>query len=67
MENANWQVELSCDYVEVSGRNVDTALKLRAKAIKKSYAKRGVALPESDAEQPFVRLSGLVGTHGSKF
>jgi hypothetical protein len=42
MENANWQVELSCDYVEVSGRNVDTALKLRAKAIKEGLTQKEV-------------------------
>jgi hypothetical protein len=40
MEKANWQIEISCDYVEVSGRNVDTALKLQAKAIKKGLTQK---------------------------
>lgn len=40
MEEANWQIESSCNYVVVAARKADTALKLKAKAIKKGLTQK---------------------------
>jgi hypothetical protein len=40
MERANWSIELSFGYVEISGRNVDKALKLKAKSIREGLTQR---------------------------
>lgn len=53
MEEANDDVELSCEYVEMPGRKIDAALKLKAKAIKK-----GLERPEAR------RLKGLSQQYG---
>jgi hypothetical protein len=40
MEEANGEVEISCDYIELPGRKIDTALKLKAKAVKEGLNER---------------------------
>jgi hypothetical protein len=55
IEGANWQIELSCGYVRIPGRKIDTALKLQAKSIKKG-------LTQKEA----LRLQRLSIEHGHK-
>lgn len=40
MEEANEQVEISCEYIELPGRKIDTALKLKAKATQKALTQK---------------------------
>jgi hypothetical protein len=55
IEGANWQIELSCGYVRIPGRKIDTALKLQAKSIKKGLTQKEV-----------LRLQRLSIEHGHK-
>jgi hypothetical protein len=55
MESTNWQIELSCGYVQIPGRKIDTALKLQAKSIKKGLTKKEA-----------LRLQRLSTEHGRK-
>jgi len=55
IERANWSIELSCGYVQIPGRKIDTALKLQAKSIKKG-------LTQKEA----LRLQRLSTEHGRK-
>ena len=55
LESANWQIELSCGYVQIPGRKIDTALKLQAKGIKKGLTRKET-----------LRLQRLLAEYGHK-
>ena len=55
IESVNWSIELSCGYVQIPGRKIDTALKLQAKSIKKGLTKKEA-----------LRLQRLLTEHGHK-
>jgi hypothetical protein len=55
IESVNWSIELSCGYVRIPGRKIDTALKLQAKSIKKGLTKKEA-----------LRLQRLLTEHGHK-
>lgn len=55
IESVNWWIELSCGYVRIPGRKIDTALKLQAKSIKKGLTKKEA-----------LRLQRLLTEHGHK-
>jgi hypothetical protein len=55
IESVNWSIELSCSYVQIPGRKIDSALKLQAKSIKKG-------LTQKEA----LRLQRLLTEYGRK-